>query len=145
METTTTILTNVLKSGQDIETILLENENSITTPALQEHLEKLLSSKGLKRRDVIKIAELDPNYTNQLFSGIRTNPGRDQTLSLAFGFGLNKDEADRLLKIAEVGALYPKNKRDAILIHSLENGKSITETNDILVSVDLEALPRHTR
>lgn len=145
METTTTRLTKVLKSGKDIRAILQENESSITTPTLQEHLEKLLSAKGLKRQDVIRRAELDGNYINQIFSGIKAKPGRDQTLSLAFGFTLNKDETDRLLKIAGVGALYPKNKRDAVLIHSIENGMSVAETNEVLISIDLETLPRHTK
>jgi len=140
METTTTRLTKVLKSGKDIHIILQENDSSISTPTLQEHLEKLMYSKGLKRQDVIKRAELDGNYVNQLFSGIKTKPGRDHTLSLAFGFGLDKGETDRLLKIAGVGALYPKNKRDAVIIHSLENGKSVTETNEVLGSLGLGIL-----
>ena len=145
METTTTRLTKVLKSGKDIRAILHENESSITTPTLQEHLEKLLISKSLKRQDVIKRAGLDSNYVNQFFSGLRAKPGRDQALSLAFGFGLGKDETDRLLKIAGVGALYPKNKRDAVIIHSLENGKPIAETNEILISIGLGILPSHIK
>ena len=145
METTTTKLSKVLKSGKDIETILQENESVITTPTLQEHLEKLLSSKAIKRQDVIKNAELDSNYINQLFNGIKTKPGRNQTLSLAFGFGLSKDETDRLLKVAGVGALYPKNKRDAVIIHSLENGRSVVETNEILASLGLGILSEHLK
>ena len=145
METTTAKLTNVLKSGRDIGTILQENESSITEPTLRKHLEKLLTSKGMKRQDVIKRAELDGNYVNQLFSGIRTKPGRDQTLSLAFGFGLNTEETDRLLKVAGVGALYPKNKRDAVILHSLENGKSVVQANEVLGSLGLGALPRHIK
>jgi hypothetical protein len=145
METTTTRLTNILKSGKDIKVILQENESHITAPTLKEHLEKLLQSRGLKRQDVIKRAELDGNYTNQLFSGIRTNPGRDQTLSLAFGFELNIEETERLLKIAGVGALYPKNKRDAVILHAIENRKSVAQANEVLCSLGLGALPRHTK
>ena len=143
MDTTTTKLTNILKSDKDIETILQENESSMTALTLQGYLEKLLSSKGLNRQDVIKCANLDSNYINQLFSGIRMKPGRDHTLSLAFGFGLNKDETDRLLKVAGVGALYPRNKRDAVIIHSLENRKSIVQTNEILSSLGLGNLHGH--
>jgi hypothetical protein len=138
METTTVRLTKILKSGKDINAIL--QENTFYAPTLQEHLEKLLSSKGLKRQDVIMRAELDGNYVNQFFNGIKTKPSRDHTLSLAFGFGLNKDETDRLLKVAGVGALYPKNKRDAVLIHSLENEKSVMEVNEVLISLGLGTL-----
>ena len=142
METTTGRLTKILKSPKDIRIILKENDASITTPTLKEHLEGLLSSKEMKRQDVIKRAELDGNYINQLFSGIRTKPGRNQMLSLSFGFGLNKEETDRLLRVAGVGALYPKNKRDAVIIHALENGRPIDQTNEILTSMALETLSK---
>ena len=140
MEITTAPLTKILKNTKDINNFLTENQFSITNPTLSEHLKKLLFQKEMKRQDVINNAELDSNYTNQLFSGIKTKPGRNQTLSLAFGFGLNNEETDRLLKIARVGALYPKNNRDAVIIHSLETGKSITQTNEILNSLELETL-----
>ena len=140
MEITTGRLIKNLKNAKDIKIFLQENQSSITDPTLREYLEKLLLLKGLKRQDVIKYAELDSNYINQLFSGIKTKPSRNQTLSLAFGFGLNNEETARLLKIAGVGALYPKNKRDAVIIHSLENGQSITQTNETLSSLEFRTL-----
>ena len=139
-EISTKNLANILKSPKDILSILRENKGVISTPTLKNHLESLLSSKGLKRQEVIKRAELDSNYTNQLFNGIKTKPGRNQILSLAFGFALNKEETDRLLMIAGVGALYPKNKRDAVIIHALENGNTIIQANEVLASLELEIL-----
>ena len=138
-------LSKILKSPKDILTLLQENKKSITTPTLKAHLEELLTSKGMKRQDVIKRAELDSNYTNQLFNGIKTKPGRNQVLSLSFGFKLNKEEADRLLRVAGLGALYSKNMRDAVIIHALENGNPITQTNEVLASLELEILSDHTR
>lgn len=143
MEISTSGLTEILKNAKNINIFLQENQSSITDPTLQKYLGELLSSKGLKRQDVIKNAELDSNYINQLFSGIKTKPGRNQALSLAFGFGLNNEETARLLKIAGVGALYPKNKRDAVIIHALETGKPITQTNEILSSLELGTLSDH--
>ena len=140
METTTSRLTNILKSRIDIRTVLIENESSINSPTLQAHLESLLSLKGMKRQDVIKSAQLDYNYANQLFNGRRTKPGRDQALSLAFGFRLNNEEANRLLRAAGAGALHPKNKRDAVIVHSLENRKSVLQTNEVLFTLGLDVL-----
>ena len=145
MEITTGGLIKNLKNTKDIKIFLQENQSSITDPTLREYLAKLLSLKGLKRQDVIKNAELDSNYINQLFSGIKTKPSRNHSLSLAFGFGLNNEETARLLKIAGVGALYPKNKRDAVIIHSLENGKSTTQTNEFLSSLNLGTLSDHRK
>ena len=140
MGVSTDKLENILKNAKDIKTFLQENESSISDPTLSEHLKNLLSLKGLRRQDVIENTELDINYINQLFNGIKKNPSRNQILSLSFGFGLNNEETDRLLKIAGVGALYPKNKRDAVIIHSLETRKAIVQTNDILNSLELGSL-----
>ncbi|WP_418626978.1 hypothetical protein [Anaerosinus sp.] len=145
MEISTNGLAEILKNAKDINSFLQENEAYITNPTLQEYLTELLLLKGLKRQDVIKNAQLDSNYINQLFSGIKTKPGRNQTLSLAFGFGLNNEETARLLKIAKVGALYPKNKRDAVIIHSLEKGNSITQTNETLNSLEIETLTNYRK
>ena len=140
METTTARLSNILKSRADILTVLKENEQSITSPTLQAHLKSLLLKKGLKRQDVIKAAGLDGNYANQIFNGRRTKPSRERVLSLAFGFGLNREEADRLFRAADVGALHPKNKRDAVIIYSLENGKSVVQTNEVLFLLKLDTI-----
>ena len=143
MGTTTERLSHVLISPTDIRTVLEENEASITSPTLKEHLVSLLHQRGMTRLEVIRNAQLDSNYANQLFSGLRTKPGREQALSLAFGFGLNRKDADRLLRAAGVGALHPKNRRDAVIIHSLENGKTIAQTNEILISLGLDAFTGH--
>lgn len=140
VETTTARLMSVLKSPKDIRLILRENATKIATPSLREHLQHLLEMKKMERQDVIRRAELDSNYINQLFSGIKTKPGRDQTLALAFGFELDSDGANRLLRVAGVGALYSKNKRDAVIIHALENGKTIMQTNEVLSSMALKTL-----
>ena len=145
MDVSTDGLAKTIKNAKDIKIVLQEIKSFITSPTLQEHLEKLLLQKGMKRQDVIKNTELDSGYAYQLFNGIRKNPSRNQALSLAFGFGLNNEETDRLLKIAGVGALYSKNKRDAVIIYSLENGKSLAQTNEILSSLNLETLAEHKK
>ncbi|MCE5286353.1 MAG: hypothetical protein LLG02_10965 [Pelosinus sp.] len=131
-----------LKETKDINSFLKENTTSITDPTLSEHLNRLLSQKGLKRKVVIESAHLDINYASQFFNKQKSNPSREHVLSLAFGFGLNNEEADRLLKIAGVGALYSKNKRDAVIIYALENGMSIDQTDDILIDHNLEPLDK---
>ncbi|MCL2020093.1 MAG: hypothetical protein FWG70_10120 [Oscillospiraceae bacterium] len=45
-----------------------------------------------------------------------------------------------LVRAAEVGALYPKNKRDAVIIHALENTHTVIQTNEVLAAMGLEVL-----
>ncbi|MCL2014836.1 MAG: hypothetical protein FWG68_01150 [Defluviitaleaceae bacterium] len=138
--TTTLILSNVLKSRTDLKTILEENEKAINSPSLRDHLEELLETTKLQRKDVIKAAQIDTSYGHQIFNGTRTNPGREQVLALAFGFELDRKNADRLLRAAGVGALNPKNKRDAVVIYSLENKIGVAGVNAALFSLDMGGL-----
>lgn len=81
---TTGQLSEILKAKKDIKTILDKFSASITNPTLQKHLQTLLETKHLKRHDVIKKAQLESNYVNQIFNGQKTKPSRDYILSLAF-------------------------------------------------------------
>ncbi|MCL1987426.1 MAG: XRE family transcriptional regulator [Firmicutes bacterium] len=139
-QSTTLKLSKVLKSDQNIVEILKENETEINSPTLKDYLSELLKHKNLQRKTVIRKAQLDINYANQLFNGRRTNPGRNQVLALAFAFSLNKEETDRLLRIAGKGALHPKNRRDAVIIHALENEKGVDGVNSILDSLKYDVL-----
>ncbi len=60
------------------------------------------------------------------------NPSRDVVIKLAFGFGLDFNETQELLKCARYSVLDGRDKRDAIIAHALENGYSLIETNDRL-------------
>lgn len=71
MEISTASLKKSLKNTKDINNFLKENTSSITDPTLSQHLNKLLSKKGLNRKDVIAPANLDINYINQLFNGMK--------------------------------------------------------------------------
>jgi accessory colonization factor AcfC len=37
-----------------------------------------------------------------------------------------------MLKLAEIGPLYPRNKRDSIIIYAINNNKNIYELDDML-------------
>lgn len=88
---------------------------------------------------VIKAASIDRTYGHQIFNGTR-RPSRDKLLQLAFGFGLKVEETQRLLRLAEKNPLYPKIKRDAAILHSLAEGKSLMETQELLQSLELTIL-----
>ncbi|HIU74541.1 MAG TPA: XRE family transcriptional regulator [Candidatus Pelethocola excrementipullorum] len=106
---------------------------------LSEYLESLLESKGLKKSDVIRDADLQRNYGYQVFSGLRT-PGRNKLLALCLSMQLTVKEAQHVLKLANEGTLYSKNRRDAILIFALQKNLSVMAANDLLYEMQEEIL-----
>lgn len=137
---TTDDLLQELTAAEDLDAYFARNSARQTDIALAPYLQGLLDEKGVTRAAVIRKAKMATPYVYQLFDGRRTNPSRETMLQLLFGFGLNIEEAQRLLRVARVGALYPKDKRDSVILFALEHGRSLDETNDMLYEKSMRVL-----
>ena len=109
----------------------LNNELLKTDISLSDYLNGQLEAKRLKKSIVIRNSKLNPTFAYQLFSGDR-NASKDKLLQIAFSMGFDLTETQRLLKIANAGELYCKNRRDAIIIYCLSKELSLAETDDTL-------------
>lgn len=98
----------------------------ITSRSAAEYLNCLLDKKGLKRAAVIKAAGLNETFGYQIFKGERQG-SRNKMLQLAFAMQLSLTETNRLLQAARVNELYPKDRRDAIIIFCLDKGYTLRE------------------
>ena len=87
----------------------------------------------------IKNAEISEIFGFQVLSGTR-NPSRNTLLSLCIAMKMTLDEVQATLKIAEFAPLYPKSKRDSIIILGITNGKNVCQINNELYDNDEETL-----
>ncbi len=83
------------------------------------------------RADVYRASGLNSTVVYDAFAG-KSRLGRDNALMMAFGLGCSLREAQRLLKLAGVAELYPKVRRDAIIIWCLDRGVSREGCDDEL-------------
>lgn len=132
-------LVNEIKKASNIEDYLGKNNKYLITHSLSEHLNMLLSQKGISRADVVRDSMLDKSYVYQIFSGDKT-PSRDKLIAVAFGLKLSDDETQQMLKLSGNRELYAKDKRDAVILFSLHHQKTIFETNDLLFQHELTLL-----
>lgn len=123
----------------DFQTFYNENREYMVSADLTQLLAELIKSKGLKKSQVIKTAELSEVYGYQIFSGLRV-PERKKLLSLAVGMGLNIEETQKLLKCAGYAQLYVKKPFDSVVLYGLCKGMSVVEINELLYKYDLETL-----
>lgn len=130
---TTDQLNHEIKSATNIEDFLTKNKSHMLTHSLPEHLNLLLSQKGISRADVVRGSLLDRAYVYQIFSGEKT-PSRDKLIALAFGLCLSDQEAQRMLKQSGNRELYARDERDALILFALQHKKNIFETNELLIS-----------
>ena len=106
---------------------------------LGEYLEELLEQKGLKRSQVVHMANLNETFGYQIFTGQR-NPSRNKVLQIAFAMALSLRETNRTLEAAGVSSLYSKDRRDAIIIFCLDRGCSLQKVNEELYRFGEETL-----
>lgn len=131
MGKTTTKLTEQLNNTSNLTQFLQINEEHFSNLNLTEYLKKLLEEKHMKKSDVIDRSHITPSYGYDIFSQGK-HPSRDKILSLCFGFQLTSEEANHLLHYATLSELYPRIRRDSIIMFALNSHKTIDECNALL-------------
>ncbi|MCL2663083.1 MAG: hypothetical protein FWE83_07100 [Oscillospiraceae bacterium] len=138
-ESTSTLLQRIFKTTSLERFIKRFDESEYDTPTFSEYISALCSERNALPQHIINKADIERTYGHQLFNGTRT-PSRDKVLQLALGFGLSFDETQKLLRVAGKSALYPKIKRDAVIVYALNHGYDIVAVQTSLFDLSLPTL-----
>lgn len=106
-------------------------EDEIVERELPDYLRELLHDRDLNRADVVRGSGVNSTFVYDIFKG-KSLPGRDNAIMLAFGLQCTVRETQRLLRLAGVSELWPKRRRDAIIIWCIKHGMTRAETDDEL-------------
>lgn len=128
-------LMNELMKAHNISNYLKENSVYMISDELPTYLTNILKKKKLVKSAVIKNSELSEVMGYQIFSGTR-KPSRDSLLSICIAMQLDVEETQEILKIAQFASLYPKSKRDCIIINGIATGKSVAQINETLYELN---------
>ena len=126
-------LRSELMDTPDLTTFLAANEDNFSSASAVARLNEMLEKKGLSKAGMSEI------YLHQIFAG-RRNPSRSRMLCLCFGLSASLEETQELLRLCGLAELYPKVRRDAIIIYGLLHGMDLFAVNDRLFSEDEETL-----
>lgn len=137
-KSTDEMLGELLKAN-NIEQYMKENEAYFVDLSVAAFLSEYITQKGLKKSAVIKDAEISEIFGFQVLSGAR-NPSRNTLLSLCIGAKMMVDEVQATLKVAGFAPLYPKSKRDSIILKGVANGKGVCDINNELYEHGEETL-----
>jgi predicted transcriptional regulator len=139
MKKSTDELLNILDKNKNLSEYLSDNKDEFISDSLAEHLSRLLEEKQLKKAEVIKASLISTVYGYQIFSGLKA-PSRDRLIQLALGMRLNLEETQRLLKIGGGSVLYPRNKRDSVIIYAINNSYSVLDCDEVLYELNEKTL-----
>lgn len=98
---------------------------------LPDYLKELLAAKGMKRAEVVRASGLNSTVVYDIFAG-KSRPGRDNAIMLSFGLRCTLRETQRLLRLAGVSELWPKTRRDAIIIWCVNERLTRAQCDDEL-------------
>lgn len=128
-----------LMEAANLDRFLSDNKDNFRSNSVGQLLNRLFQRKNISKAALAKQSGMSEIYLHQVFAG-RRNPSRSRLLCLCFGLSATLEETQELLKQCGLAQLYPKDKRDAIVIYGLINGMSLFDINDKLFSEDEETL-----
>jgi len=96
-----------------------------------EYISNHLQQKNMTPAELIRNAQIQRNYGYQILNGTK-HPGRDKIIALCLALALSLDEVQRALTIEKEGVLYPKNRRDSVLIFCINKHMCVLDTNELL-------------
>lgn len=136
---TTDDLQQALLAAPDLDRFLEENDEKFNHEDVPALLNKMFENKNMSKAALAKQAGMSSVYLHQVFSG-RRNPSRNRMLCICLGMEATLEETQELLKRSGMGLLYPKDRRDAIIIYGLLHHQTLFEVNDKLFCEDEETL-----
>ena len=130
-----------LGNTSDINQYLSTNRDELIEQNVAKYLNELLEKKeNLTKSKIIKSTSLSESYIYDIFRGEKSNPSRNKLLQIAFAMSLDLETTQKLLKIAKVGILYPRIKRDNIIIFALNKNLDFFECENLLEQAEVEGL-----
>lgn len=122
-----------------LDQFLSENQDNFNRDSICELLNRLFQKRRISKATLAKQSGMSEVYLHQVFSG-RRNPSRNRLLCLCFGLNASLEETQELLKQCGFAQLYPKDRRDAIILYGILNGMNLFAVNDKLFTENEETL-----
>ncbi len=141
-EKKTTVLMAEISKTSELDLYLKNNEKYMNAPSdISKYLNEIIKNKGLKKSKIIEMSGLNKQYFYEILSGKKGKDFKQNTvLAIAISMGMNIDETQRLLKLCKAGELYPKRRRDAIIIWGINQNKNLTDIDCMLFDENEETI-----
>ncbi|MDY4976938.1 MAG: protein kinase [Clostridia bacterium] len=116
----------------DLLEFFSEHKADFIYVGIARYFDRIIEQKHLKKSDIIRKSGIERTYGYQLLNGTK-KPSRDKMIQLCMGAELSFDETQIALKQTGFMELYPRVKRDCILIYAIKSHKTVMETDELLL------------
>lgn len=122
-----------------IDEYLKGNGESFVYDKIKDFWETAIEKSGYSKSNIINKSDFSYCYFYDVING-RKIPGRDKIIRLILTMHLSVDECQEALRISGRSALYPRIRRDAIILFAISNGYSIYQLSELLADAGEEPL-----
>lgn len=99
----------------------------------------VIESSNMKKTDIINKADIGYTFFYDILKG-KKHPSRDMLIKILIALSCEIDIFQEALRIYEWAALYPKIKRDSIIIYAVNHKYSLSQTDELLLKNGEKAL-----
>lgn len=114
-----------------VEEYLNDNQDELITIDLRKFWAEMIEKSGMTKTEIIDRANCGYNYFYCIINGKKI-PSRDKIIELIIAMKLSLDDCQKALKFSGRAPLYPRVKRDSILIFGIRNGQTVYEISETL-------------
>ena len=104
-----------------------------TPPKLHELLNKYIEEKNMTKAEVIRKLNIDRNYGYWILNGTR-KPTRNCLIQLSLMLGLDVEQINYLMKLANKPPLYVRNPVDAKVFYAVKHNMDYFDAVDFIWS-----------
>lgn len=120
-------------AGDSIDKYIKNNPSSFIEVNLCNFWHDLIKKSKMTKSDIINKSDFGYVYFYDVING-RKLPSKDKIIRLILAAKLGLDDCQNALKFCGRAQLYPRIKRDSILIYGISHNLSIYEVSDMLIS-----------
>ena len=128
-----------LMDSSNLNEFLSDHQEHFSNESVPEILNRLFEKRSISKAVLAKQSGMSEIYLHQIFAG-RRNPSRSRLICLCYGLSATLEETQDLQKLSGFAQLYPKIRRDTIIMYGLVHNVSLFDINDKLFSEDEETL-----
>jgi len=122
----------IVMSAADFAEVLGKTEGKLIKGTVEQYFDGLLERKGIQKKGLFIRAGINQNIGYQLLRGVRKSKNRDVYLKIAIEAGLSLDETQQMLKLLNIGAIYPVRERDAVVYYGMTHGYNLVRIQELL-------------
>lgn len=116
----------------DIQEYIENNPESFIEINLKDFWERIIKNSGMTKSDIINKSDFSYVYFYDVIAGKKI-PTSDKIIRLVLAMHLSLEQCQTALRYCGKSQLYPRIKRDSLLIYAISHGYTVFQTQELLM------------